>query len=197
MNIDLLTLIPFSIITAFSPGPNNITCASMGLNFGYKPSFKYIMGIFTGTMVVMFLCAVLSSTIVLIFPMFKTVMTVLGALYITYLAYKTLKISYGFNLTNTQPLNYGRGVILQLINPKAVVYGLSVYSTFFKEVPIKSIFMPMTILYIGFVTFFAVSTWTLFGTVIKHIFKNDKLRISLNIVLALLLLYTAIKLLQY
>ncbi len=195
MYIDLLTLIPFSIITAFSPGPNNITSASMGLSFGYKSSFKYILGIFSGTMIVMFLCAILSATLILIFPIFKTVLTIMGALYITYLAYKTLKISDGFDLKKAKPLNYWRGLVLQLINPKALIYGLSIYSTFFKEVPIRSIFMPLTVLYVGLVTFIAISTWTLFGSIIKNILKNSILRLTLNILLSLLLFYTAIKLL--
>jgi hypothetical protein len=45
--IDFGVLIPFALITTFTPGPNNLSCTSMSINFGIKKTMNYIYGIVT------------------------------------------------------------------------------------------------------------------------------------------------------
>ena len=42
MNIDFVALISFAIVTTFTPGPNSITCASMG---GLSLHSAFLVGI--------------------------------------------------------------------------------------------------------------------------------------------------------
>jgi len=46
--IDFGVLIPFALITTFSPGPNNLSTASMSINYGIKRTMNYIFGVVTG-----------------------------------------------------------------------------------------------------------------------------------------------------
>lgn len=193
MNIDFLTLITFSIITAITPGPNNISSAGMGLNYGYKVTLKYLFGIITGVCTILFLSAMLSSTLIRIIPRLETVLAIIGSIYITYLAYRTLRASYKFERDKIKPLGFSKGLILQFLNPKTIIYAITIYSTFLKDVKIGSIMLPLSLLYFGLVTFTCISIWTIFGTMIKKYMANEKTRLVINIILSLLLLWTAVK----
>ena len=41
MNIDTIPLISFVIVTTFTPGPNNISSAAMGVAYGYRRTLTY------------------------------------------------------------------------------------------------------------------------------------------------------------
>ncbi len=193
MNIDYVTLIPFSIITAITPGPNNLSSAGMGLNFGYKRTIKYLLGIISGVTTILLCSALLSSTIISIIPKVQFYLAIIGSLYITYLAYKTLRANYKFDKKDAAPLGFSKGLFLQLLNPKTIIYAITMYSTFLKDVPINSIYLPLSLLYFATVTFIAISIWTVFGSLIKRYMANEKARFIINLILSLLLLYTAVK----
>ena len=48
MPVDMLPLISFVIVTTFTPGPNNISSAAMGIAFGYRRTLPYLFGITAG-----------------------------------------------------------------------------------------------------------------------------------------------------
>ena len=48
MKIETFSLISFVIITTFTPGPNNISSASMGIMYGYKKTLDFLLGIAAG-----------------------------------------------------------------------------------------------------------------------------------------------------
>ena len=61
MNLDMIPLISFVFVTTFTPGPNNISSASMGMRYGYRKTVAYLLGISSGFFVVMLACALLSN----------------------------------------------------------------------------------------------------------------------------------------
>jgi cysteine/O-acetylserine efflux protein len=77
----MIPLISFVIVTTFTPGPNNISSASMGVLYGYKKTFNYLAGISAGFFVVMIACAYLSSTLLNIIPLAERYLRWLGAGY--------------------------------------------------------------------------------------------------------------------
>ena len=68
MDVEMIPLISFVIVTTFTPGPNNISSASMGVIFGYRKTFAYLVGITAGFFVVMMACAYLSSALLSVMP---------------------------------------------------------------------------------------------------------------------------------
>ena len=67
-DIEWIPLLSFILITTLSPGPNNLSCASMGVLHGYKRSFKFIMGIVVGLFTVMAVSGLISNLMLTIFP---------------------------------------------------------------------------------------------------------------------------------
>ena len=84
------------------------------------------------------------------------------------------------------------GILLQLINPKLIIYGITAMSSFiipyYKETPVFILFA----LLLAFISVTSTLCWALFGSVFTMLFnKHGKL---LNIIMALLLLYCAVSL---
>lgn len=194
MAAETASLISFAIITTFTPGPNNITSASMGLNFGYNKTLPYLAGIFSGFFLLMLLCAFLSETLLTLIPGVEGILSIVGALYILWLAWHTYKSDYNFKDETAAPMGYGKGLFLQLLNPKVLIYGLTVYSTFLADLSMKSLILPLSAFALAFTSFTSISMWTLFGTAIRRFMSHGLIRKTINIFLSLTLVYTAIKL---
>jgi cysteine/O-acetylserine efflux protein len=193
--IDFGALIPFALITTFTPGPNNLSCASMGINFGIKKTMPYLFGIITGFFLLLLLCGFFSNLLLTAIPSIEPILRWIGATYILYLAYGTFnKASFSFKEKSDQFLwGFYKGVLLQFINPKGIIYSLTLYSVFLN--PLIGNFFYIVLFSLGFalLCFCSILTWALFGAIINQYLHQAKLRIILNSILALLLVYTAIK----
>jgi cysteine/O-acetylserine efflux protein len=194
MNIDMVPLISFVIVTTFTPGPNNISSASMGVMYGYKKTFNYLVGIVCGFFLVMIACAYLSSTLLPVIPVAERYLRWIGAVYILWLAIGTLRSSYSFSESDGLPKAFAKGFILQLFNPKVAVYGLTLYTTFLAPISNRLGYLSLSAMSFALTAFVATSTWALFGAVIKEKLKNDLFKKIVNTSLSLLLIYTAIEL---
>jgi len=190
--LDWAGMLPFILITTLTPGPNNISAASMGMSHGYRRSLPYILGIVSGFFLVMLACGLLSQTIAEVLPSFETVLRIVGALYITWLAYETLKSSYDFELTEQQPLTFLNGFFLQVLNVKAIFYGLTLFSSFLNPLIGHIDWMIPASISLAGLAFCSVTLWSLFGVVIQRYLKKPVLRKSVNIILAVMLFYIAI-----
>lgn len=192
MDPEFLALASFVLVTIFTPGPNNISSASMGILYGYRRMLRYLLGIMCGFFVVLLLSGWVSSFLLSTFPWFETVLRILGALYILWLAWHTLKASYTFEEGDQKPLGFLQGFFLQILNLKAIFFGLTIYSTFLAE-KIGSLFELILSAAILAVTAFAsVSLWTVFGAVIRKYLGKPAIKRAINIILALLLVWTAV-----
>ena len=192
--IDFGTLIPFVLITTFTPGPNNLSCASMSINFGIRKTMNYLYGIVTGFFLLLLLCGFFSNLLFTAIPSVEPIMRWIGAAYILYLAYGTFKASYSFKEKSNQfLLGFYKGVLLQFINPKGVIYGLTLYSVFLNPLIGNSFYIILFSLGFTLIGFCSILTWTLFGAMINQYLHHLKLRIMINSILSLLLVYTAVK----
>ena len=95
----------------------------------------YLLGICTGFFGMMLLSAGVSASLLNTFPALESTLRYVGAAYILYLAYAALKTSYTFDSEETKPLGYSSGLLLQILNPKLIVYGLTLFSTFLAPSP--------------------------------------------------------------
>jgi len=195
MAFDVIPFLSFALPTSFSPGPNNISTMAFSMNKGYVKTLPYIIGIFTGTCIMMMVCALLSYGLASIIPEITLYLKYIGGAYILYLAYKTLKMNISSGAKEGVEARFYDGAILQLVNPKAIFYGMTVYSTFFSAFLESKLFLVFSALGIAVFTFFVVSTWALFGAVINNYLKNQLVKRIFTIVMAAGLIYAAIDIL--
>jgi len=191
---NLYPFLAYVIVTTFTPGPNNITAMTNAVRDGYRRTLPFLLGVVSGFFVLMFLCGLLNVLLVGLLPQVKFWLNLLGAAYMVYLA---IYIAFSSpvhededapaaSTLNTFKVGFG----MQFVNVKGILYGVTVYSTFIVQMtqdPLTvSLFAPL----LAFVGFLAISSWAIGGDVFRR-FLHSYQR-PFNIVMALLLIYTAI-----
>lgn len=190
---NLTAFLSYVLITSFTPGPNNIMSMSNASRYGFKKSIRFNTGIFFGFFIIIALCSIFSISLYNLIPSVKPIMICIGAVYILWLAWKTYKSKPHSEGENGKDTNtFLSGFLLQFVNPKVILYGITTVSTFivpyYKSILLLSAFSA----FLAFVGFTATCCWSLFGSVFQmFLAHNNK---AINIIMALLLIYCAVSL---
>ncbi len=187
---NVTAFLSYVIITTFTPGPNNIMAMSNATRYGFKKSIRFNAGVFFGFLILMVLSSFLSVTLYSLIPSIKPVMTFIGASYILWLAWKIYKSKPHAEDESHATNTFTAGILLQFVNVKAIIYCITIVSTFivpyYDSVFVLSIFS----LFLASVSFLSTCSWAVFGFLFqKFLFKNERI---VNIIMALLLVYTAL-----
>lgn len=187
-----LNFLSYAIVTAVTPGPNNIMSMSNAGRVGFRKSFPFNLGILAGFSIVMLGCTFFCNTLSAVIPKIKMPMLIIGALYMLWLTWKTFKSSSVIEEDHTHS-GFLSGLILQFINPKIYIYCIVSMEAYILPVYQGEwgalVFFALLLAFIGFI--FTVC-WSLFGSVFKLLFsKYAKIT---NAIMALLLVYCAVSL---
>jgi cysteine/O-acetylserine efflux protein len=147
----------------------------------------------TGFFCILWLCALLSNIVLESAPFINTYLKYAGALYILWLAYQTLKASYQAKDKVKQLASFGRGFFLQLVNPKGLFYGMTIFTTFLSTTNGDILRITPWTMALVVVCLISLSTWTLFGNLIQRYMQNPKLKQAINMALAFALVFTAMQ----
>ena len=142
----------------------------------------------------MLLCGLVSTTLLKIFPTFERVLRLIGAAYIVWLAVETLRESYNFSKDDQPLMGFVRGMLLQLLNAKMIIYGMTLYATFLAPLVTKTHYLILSALGLAGLAFISISMWALVGSAIRSYLRVPTIKLVVNICLALLLVYSAIEL---
>lgn len=144
----------YAVITAATPGPNNIMSMSNGGRLGFKGALPFNFGILAGFAAVMLICTAFCSTLTELIPAVKTPMLIAGAAYMLYLAWATYK-SDGVITEDHSRSGFYSGLILQFINPKIYIYcimSMQAYILpFYTGEPFKLTLFALLLAFIGFI----------------------------------------------
>jgi cysteine/O-acetylserine efflux protein len=193
VSIQWLPLLSFVVITTFTPGPNNISAMSIGISHGYRTSLEYLAGITVGFFVVMCLCAIVDKLLIQTLPRIEPYLRIAASLYIVWLAIQTLLGSLKATAESRPPLRFHDGLLLQLLNPKVIAYGLTLYSSFLTSSVGTICGIGLSAVGLAATGFASVTAWALAGSYLAHWFKRPLVRRMTSVILALLLLYSAVE----
>jgi len=163
-----------------------------GARYGVRKSLPFCAGVGTGFSLVLIGCILCNLFLNRYIPRIVDVMTVLGAGYILYLAWVVWKDKPKEEKKNARQLDtraFGTAVVLQFVNPKGLLFGMTLITNF--VFPYYQAFI-MVLAFNWVVVFLSCGCWVLFGSVFRSFF--DKYRKVLNGVMALLLVYCAVSL---
>jgi len=188
----------FVVTMTFSPGPNNIMSASLGLTYGYPKTLRFILGVVFGFATIMLLGAVVANALLAVIPTVQPLLKYLGGAYILWLAWVTWSHRSSFGVQGdaelTRSQSFFGGFALQFVNPKAMTYALVMFSTFLSDFVRNIPLVLISAATLAGVAFLATSTWALAGAGIRGWLKSDRQRTVAAGVLATALVYTAIEL---
>jgi len=161
--IDWLALIPFVFITNFTPGPNVIPAMSLGVLYGFRKAMRFCAGILTGYIFLMLASAFVASALFAAFPAFENGLRVIGAIYIAYLAFTTLRKSFQIEINNQPMYGFWQGLLMQFVNIKGMLFGLTLFSTFLAPLQASITWQVMGAAGIAFSAFSAAVTTRYLG----------------------------------
>jgi cysteine/O-acetylserine efflux protein len=187
-----LAYLSYVLLTSFTPGPNNIMAMSNASRVGFRRSLRFNAGVFAGFFCVTALACAFSLTLYRVLPGIKPVMTVIGAAYILWLAWKTATAKPHADDTDAVAGTFVSGLLLQFVNPKALLYGLTVASTFLVPYYKSPAVLGAFCLFMAGVSFVSTSSWALFGSVFERFLSGNSRVVGL--VMAALLVYCAVSL---
>lgn len=194
MVINFVPFLIFLFTSMITPGPNNITGASMGILHGYRMSYKYVLGVGAGFFFIMVLSGLLSGFLLKFIPGFERIVRVFGALYILWMAVGLLRSSFTNENTEQPLLGFSQGLLLQFLNPKVIMMGVTLYASFLASLTTNYIWLVVSALILGCFAFVFTSIWTMAGSILFQNLKNPAILKIVNTALALLLVYTAVEL---
>ena len=186
------SFLTYAVVTAVTPGPNNIMSMSNGNRKGFVGALPFNLGILAGFSSIMILCTAFCSLLSTWIPRIKFPLLIAGACYMLYLAWET------FHNSGTIEENHSRdgllsGFLLQFVNPKIYIYcimSMEAYILpFYSGQPLPLLGFALLLAIIGFVF---TLLWSAFGSMFKWLFSNYTKPV--NTVMALLLVYCAISL---
>ena len=130
------------------------------------------------------------------FSGFETILRVIGAAYIGWIAVITFNSTYYSDNDCVLPLGFKDGFILQFLNPKAIFFVLTVYTAYLQ--PILGIFplIFLAALLLGLCAFLVNSTWTVFGSAIRRFLSKPLINRIINGIVSAALLYNAADLIR-
>ncbi len=174
-------------MSAFTPGPNNLIALASGLNYGFARTLPHVFGATIGFAVMTVIVGAGLGYLFQSFPLANVILKWASLLYLLYLAWK---IAHSKPVAEgekpSKPMTFWASILFQWINPKGVVACLTIISAF---VP-ASDYVPSLTLVITtdlVVAFVAISTWALFGVVMKRWLSSPKRLAIFNWTMAILL----------
>ena len=188
MHPELLSLSLFMLGTSCSPGPNNIVASYSGFNFGVIKTFPHMLGVIFGftTMVCVLNFGLIN--IFKIYPLLQEILKISGSLFLIYLAYK---IAFSKNQTENKkenPVKFFDTFFFQFLNPKGVIVGIIIVSTYV-ESGNNFINYSFWVILVSFIcALISITFWTFVGKFFRRFATNEKFIKIFNYVMASLLL---------
>ena len=185
-------LVSFYFVMYVTPGPNNAMVLTSGLKFGFTKTIPHMSGITIGHIIQLILVSFGLGKIFQIFPEIQNILKILCALYLLYLGYKIVGSFSKIKEDDSRPLKFHEAALFQIVNPKAWTISSMAASGFLPKDGnlIISIFYIATVALI--ICPLSISPWAAFGSAIRNLVKNNKIKALIEYFLAFLLLLTAI-----
>ena len=130
MHPEFLSMALFWIVAAYTPGPNNVVASYSGFNFGIRKTIPHIFGVTIGFTSVVFALTIGLVNVFKLFPIIQTILKYLGSLFLIYLAYKISFSKASDEKKNENPISFLDTFIFQFLNPKGVLIGIIIVSTY-------------------------------------------------------------------
>ena len=189
----LSAFITFTLITAFTPGPNNILAFSAGNQFGLKKCVPIIAGICTGFLCVMAICGIAVISASTVSDHIVGWMRYIGSIYTFWLAWKVANPTASKNIEVNNHTGFTRGFILQFVNVKIIIYGLTAFSGFITPYYTSKLETSVFVIILSVIGSSGVITWAVAGSVLQKILQKHSG--TINVIMGMMLVACAISIL--
>ena len=192
MHPEILSMALFWIVAAYTPGPNNVIASYSGFNFGIKKTLPHIFGVAFGFTFLIFLLTIGLVNVFKIFPLIQVSLKYLGSVFLVYLAYKIYFSKADNEKKNENPVKFVETFLFQFLNPKGVLIGIIIVSTYVEHGENYLKYATQVILFAFLVSLSSITFWTFVGKYLRKFATNEKFIKYFNCVMSLLLILSII-----
>ena len=192
MHPEILSMALFWIVAAYTPGPNNVIASYSGFNFGIKKTLPHIFGVAFGFTFLIFLLTIGLVNVFKIFPIIQVSLKYLGSIFLVYLAYKIYFSKIDSEKKNENPVKFIETFLFQFLNPKGVLIGIIIVSTYVEHGENYLKYATQVIFFAFLVSLSSITFWTFVGKYLRKFATNEKFIKYFNCVMSLLLILSII-----
>ena len=188
MHPEIISICLFWFVTAFTPGPNNIVASYSGFNFGIKKTIPHILGVTLGFTALIISLIIGLINIFKVYPNIQEILKYLGTLFLLYLAFK-ISFSSSDNSSNSEnPVKFIETFLFQFLNPKGVIVGIIVVSTYIQVDENYVNYSLQVIILALLFSVASITSWTLVGRFLRKFATNEKFIKYFNYAMSILLI---------
>ena len=191
MSTLILPFISYAFVTTFTPGPNNITASAAGMKIGYRRTLPCLLGMTVGFFILMFASGLLTDFFTRSYSAISPWLRWFGVAYMVWLGLSLFlphKEGPGRKGMDTTFLS---GLLLQIVNPKVILYGITIYTSFSALIATSLIVVTLSAIALALLGFSAISLWAFTGATLARFLAKDRAKLAFNILMALLLAWCA------
>ena len=192
MHPEILSMALFWIVAAYTPGPNNVIASYSGFNFGIKKTLPHIFGVTFGFTFLIFLLVIGLVNVFKVFPIIQVSLKYLGSFFLIYLAYKIYFSNVDSEKKNENPVKFIETFLFQFLNPKGVLIGIIIVSTYVEHGENYLKYATQVIFFAFLVSLSSITFWTFVGKYLRKFATNEKFIKYFNCVMSLLLILSII-----
>jgi threonine/homoserine/homoserine lactone efflux protein len=178
----------FSVVTAITPGPNNIMLTATGANVGVRRGMPHLLGVIVGFGIMQFVFVGGAGTLLGSLPQLIAVLRVIGIAVLIWLAWKIASAGRA-GAARERPMGFFGAIIFQLVNPKGWLICASALS--FLQADANPILQAAIFSAVWFVIGIpCMLVWLGFGAAMQRFLRTDHALRLFNIAMGLLLVAT-------
>lgn len=184
----ILNYLPYAIITAYTPGPNNILVLNAVSRKGIRKGKMTLLGVAVGFFLVMVISAAACLELSSIMPKLAAIMKYIGAVYILWLAIHIL-LSKSMDDSDGRKSDFWASFGLQFINVKIILYAITIYTGYILPYSNSKLLLSASVVCNTLIGVSGCITWALAG----HLLQNQytKHYRMLNALMAAVLVWCA------
>ena len=190
----VIPFLTYALVTTFTPGPNNISASTVGMRLGYRRMLLYPLGMSAGLLPIMLAGALLTDLAGRVYQGVVPWLKWVGVIYMAWLVVSLfLPSRHGEEGEKARNARFLDGLLLQIVNVKVILYGITIYSSFHLLLSRSTALLIASAVFLAALGFLSVSLWALTGATFSRVLKSPAARLVFNIVMALLLAYSAVE----
>ena len=187
MLLELASPILFTIVAAYTPGPNNFIASHSGFNFGFRKSIPLILGVAFGWTALIILLELGLIVVFKNYSILQNIIQIAGTLFVIYLAYKISFSKSDDDKIVKAPISFFDTFIFQFLNPKGIMAAVTLISKFVKEEDyIMSSLSVIAVCSLTALT--SITAWAFLGKFLRNFATNINFIKRFNYAMSLLLI---------
>jgi len=181
----------FQAAASITPGPNNAMLMASGANFGMRRTVPHMVGVVVGYAILLTAVGFGLGGVLAAYPPLYDILTVIGALYLLYLAWRIATATSLGGGEAARPYRFLEIVAFQWVNPKAWIGAVSSFAVYAPRDNYASGAV-IIILIAALVNTPVVLIWTSFGAVLSRFLQRTGALRIFNWTMAVLLVASLI-----